>query len=192
MPGTLRIARRWCITMVQVCLRVLERPAAWPMFSPGSRAGPRCIEWQKHTWGESEQFHQQFHPLNTRVLRSVSGFRICTNIFLESIHSTLQDIQFAALFALPSLPTECSSAYSSKTRVNSGLSWKMRTDIYSSCICSCTILLDSTGESVNGRVGRVPSDFIWFPPPKGSTEMGSFAPAPAFSESQKAQLVCTK
>ena len=65
--------------------------------------------------------------------------------------------------------------------------WKMRTDIY-----SCTILLDSTGESVNGRVGRVPSDFIWFPPPKGSTEMGSFAPAPAFSESQKAQLVCTK
>ena len=49
MPGTLRIARRWCITMVQVCLRVLERPAAWPMFSPGSRAGPRCSKWQKHT-----------------------------------------------------------------------------------------------------------------------------------------------
>lgn len=49
MPGTLRIARRWCITMVQVCLRVLERPAAWPLFSPGSRAGPRCID--KNTLG---------------------------------------------------------------------------------------------------------------------------------------------
>ena len=100
MPCTLRIARPWRITMVQVCLRL----EGWA------------------TWGA------QIHPLNNQVLGFVSGYIRITNLikfFLESIHSTLQDIRFEALFVLPSLPTECSSAYSSNTRVNSGLSWML-------------------------------------------------------------------
>ena len=139
--------------MVQVCLGA-SSCVTDPSFSQARGLG-HVGSNDTHTQisGESEKIH----PLNTRVLSSVSGYvQNCTNILLESIHSTLQDIRFAAPFVLPSLPTECSSAYSSNTRGNSGLSWMVVCLKNREQVFSCTILLDS-GEAGHGRV---PTDFL--------------------------------